>query len=350
MASINLQGDTSGSISISAPSVAGSNTLTLPATTQTLATQNSLGVRNLIINGDMRIAQRGTSAVTTNLSFPVDRWTMYNSGGTFTAQQQTFTLGDAPDSRLQNYVRLTRSSPSGILYFTQKIEDVINSNNVTVTVSFYAKANTDITVPVRLVQVFGSGGSTAVTVDSINNSVTSSWQRFTATFTCPSLSGKTIGTSSYLELTFDTPDTYSTLDITGVQLEVGTEATPFEHRPYDMELARCQRYYEKSYSVTAAPGSSDAIVTNVNPLNRGGGTGAVGYPIYYRVSKRANPTVTPYTYDGTSGQWHNGVIGSSEAKGNATIEDAGTNYFKVVVLYSVTPNAIYGHWVSSAEL
>ena len=290
MASINLQGDTSGSISISAPSVAGSNTLTLPSATATLATQNSLGVRNLIINGDMRIAQRGTSAVTTNLSFPVDRWTMYNSGGTFTAQQQTFTLGDAPDSRLQNYVRLTRSSPSGILYFTQKIEDVINSNNVTVTVSFYAKANTDITVPVRLVQVFGSGGSTAVTVDSINNSVTSSWQRFTATFTCPSLSGKTIGTSSYLELTFDTPDTYSTLDITGVQLEVGTEATPFEHRPYDMELARCQRYYEVSGTGTNF-GSNLCVAQNTTRANC-----ACAFP----VAKRATPTISVYSSSGAN--------------------------------------------------
>ena len=61
MASIKLRGDTSGELVIEAPAVAGTNTLTLPASTQTLATQNSLGVRNLIINGDMRIAQRGTS-------------------------------------------------------------------------------------------------------------------------------------------------------------------------------------------------------------------------------------------------------------------------------------------------
>ena len=76
MASINLQGDTSGSISISAPSVAGSNTLTLPATTQTLATQNALGVRNLIINGDMRIAQRGTSStgITSSGYYACDRF------------------------------------------------------------------------------------------------------------------------------------------------------------------------------------------------------------------------------------------------------------------------------------
>jgi len=167
---------------------------------------------------------------------------------------------------------------------------VINSNNVTVTVSFYAKANTDITVPVRLVQVFGSGGSTAVTVDSINNSVTSSWQRFTATFTCPSLSGKTIGTSSYLELTFDTPDTYSTLDITGVQLEVGTEATPFEHRPYDMELARCQRYYEVSGTGTNF-GSNLCVAQNTTRANC-----ACAFP----VAKRATPTISVYSSSGAN--------------------------------------------------
>jgi len=92
MASINLQGDTSGSISISAPSVAGSNTLTLPATTQTLATQNALGVRNIIINGDMRIAQRGTSVtgITSTGYRTVDRFrvSLFN-GGTWTQTQDT---------------------------------------------------------------------------------------------------------------------------------------------------------------------------------------------------------------------------------------------------------------------
>ena len=289
MASIKLKGDTSGEVTISAPAVAGTTTLTLPATSSTLATQNALGVRNLIINGDMRIDQRNAgSAVSTNFSFPVDRWTMYNSGGTFTAQQQTFTLGDAPDSRLQKYVRLTRSSPSGILYFTQKIEDVINSNNVIVTVSFYAKANTDITLPARLVQVFGSGGSTAVTVGSVNNNITNSWQKFTATFTCPSLTGKTIGTSSYLELTFDTPDTYSTLDITGVQLEVGDTATPFEHRPYDMELARCQRYFIKKYK------GSYPYTVGLIAYASNAGVCAEGFP----VQMRATPTVTISTSAG----------------------------------------------------
>jgi hypothetical protein len=84
MASIKLAGDSSGEVTISAPAVAGTTTLELPATSSTLATQNALGVRNLIINGDMRIAQRGTSA--TGLGngdsgyYTIDRWKFVEAG------------------------------------------------------------------------------------------------------------------------------------------------------------------------------------------------------------------------------------------------------------------------------
>ena len=76
MASIKLKGDTSGEVTIQAPAVAGTTTLNLPATSSTLATQNALGVRNLIINGDMRIDQRngGASITANNQTFVVDRF------------------------------------------------------------------------------------------------------------------------------------------------------------------------------------------------------------------------------------------------------------------------------------
>ena len=238
----------------------------------------------------------------------------------------------------------------------QRIEDVRSLAGQTATLSFYARRPSgSTTINARIVQYFGTGGSPSSTVVTSLGTVnlTTDWQKFTFTVSVPSISGKTLGTdnNSSLWVGVQITDTNTgTIDFAQIQFEVGDTATPFEHRPFDMELARCQRYYEKSYAVTTAPAGSDYYIQQVNPLNRGGGTGAVGYPIYYKVTKRANPTVTPYTYDGTSGQWHTGVIGSSEAKGNATIEDAGTNFFKVVVLYSTAPNAIYGHWVSSSEL
>ena len=127
MASINLQGDTSGSISISAPSVAGSNTLTLPATTQTLATQNALGVRNLIINGDMRIAQRATSAtgLTSSGYYTVDRYNLgYTASGSVDITQST----DVPTGQgFANSVKIdvaSSTTPTGTqaCNFQQKFE------------------------------------------------------------------------------------------------------------------------------------------------------------------------------------------------------------------------------------
>ena len=99
MASIKLKGDTSGEVIISAPSVAGASTLELQATNGTIATTtdvntiyNSLGNRNLIINGDMRIAQRGTSktGITSNGYYTCDRYRVsIVSTGTWTQSQDT---------------------------------------------------------------------------------------------------------------------------------------------------------------------------------------------------------------------------------------------------------------------
>ena len=233
------------------------------------------GMRNRILNGDMRVSQRGTS-FTANGLYTLDRWTIYNSGGTFTVTQETAASGSQPEAGMSKFLRISRSSPSGIFYLTQKIEDVSLYDGYAVTVSFYAKANTNITLPVRLVQEFGSGGSAPVTVGSANMNITSSWAKYTASFTLPSLSGKTVGTSSFLECTFDTPATYSTLDITGVQLEPGSVATPFERRSYGQELALCQRYYQRYSNL-----SMRQYVSNV-----------MRFDTQLPVQMRANPTFT----------------------------------------------------------
>jgi len=234
------------------------------------------GMRNRILNGDMRVSQRGTS-FTANGLYTLDRWTIYNSGGTFTVTQETAASGSQPEAGMSKFLRISRSSPSGIFYLTQKIEDVSLYDGYAVTVSFYAKANTNITLPVRLVQEFGSGGSAPVTVGSANMNITSSWAKYTASFTLPSLSGKTVGTSSFLECTFDTPATYSTLDITGVQLETGTVATPFERRSYGQELALAMRYFYKFPPI-------------YNQLTKNGMHESAAY--YFPVKMRAAPTMS----------------------------------------------------------
>jgi hypothetical protein len=102
----------------------------------------------------------------------------------------------------------------------------------------------------------------------------------------------------------------ATFDITGVQLEVGNQATAFEHRPIGTELALCQRYYQKSYPYSVVPGTSAVGYTDpysepITGVARGAlasheliaiGTGAVhNYSLHsFPVQMRATPTLTFY--------------------------------------------------------
>lgn len=136
---------------------------------------------------------------------------------------------------------------------TQSVEGVRTFAGQEVTVSFYAKASSSITLTeIRLQQSFGTGGTFSATVDTdiaTNIAVGTSWQKHTFTGTLPSISGKTIGTDNNdrLNCSFRLPLTGTfTFDIAKVQLEPGPIATPFEHRPIGTELALCQRYYQQS--------------------------------------------------------------------------------------------------------
>ena len=207
-----------------------------------------LSNRNLIINGSMEIAQRGTSS-SSNGYVSLDRWYVNQSGGSTTFSQETFAVGSEIEG-ISTYGKLVVSSSSDYTNILQRIEDVKSIPTGTVTVSFWAKG----TAPsgglnIWIVQNFGSGGSVDVDIAPEDVSLTATWTKYSVNFTIPSISGKTIGSSNFLQVAFgqysNTGTTAWELNITGVQLEAGTVATPFEHRSYGDELARCQRYYCK---------------------------------------------------------------------------------------------------------
>jgi hypothetical protein len=167
----------------------------------------------------------------------------------------------------------------------QRIEDVITTSGQSVTLSYWAKAETATTMVPQATQAFGSGGSTAVTTAIDSVALTTSWQKFTRTFTLPSVSGKTIGAGSFLEvglLRFTTSYT-GYVDIANVQLELGSVATDFEHRSYGEELALCQRYYQQY-------GTGIANTALVNGANWAGNN--MYGVIQWKQPMRATPTVT----------------------------------------------------------
>ena len=217
-------------------------------------TNNFYAGKNKIINGNFSIWQRGTSGFSVN-GYTADQWYATRGNGSVGVSQQTFTPGAAPVSgyESQYFLRyaLSGASTSGTPTLQQRIEDVRTLAGQTVTVSFWAKASTSANPSsVQVIQNFGSGGSSEVTTTVVTSpSYTTSWVRYTYTISVPSISGKTIGVSSYLALVFNFPlsTTFTSFDLWGVQIESGSSATNFQTAgggDFQSELAMCQRYFQ----------------------------------------------------------------------------------------------------------
>jgi hypothetical protein len=145
---------------------------------------------------------------------------------------------------------MTATSPTGASANTlyQRIEDVNSFAGSIITFSFYARADATRTVNLNIVQDFGTSGSSQVGATGTAITVTTTMQRFSYTVAIPSIIGKTVGANSFLLMEFQFPvNTTSTIEMTGVQVELGSLATPFKRAGGTIqgELAACQRYYQR---------------------------------------------------------------------------------------------------------
>lgn len=202
--------------------------------------------KNKIINGDFGVWQRGTTLAT--YGYLADRF-YGDTNATVTQSRQTFTAGTAPVAGYEGqfFYRMAKSAGGTYASLQHKIEDVRTFAGQTVTLSFWGKIDTGtLSVGTVFEQNFGSGGSTAVYTYGSNVTLTTSWTRFTTTVAIPSISGKTIGTSSFLNIyPFNVNTTAAvTFDIWGVQVEAANTASNFQTATGTKqgELAACQRY------------------------------------------------------------------------------------------------------------
>ncbi len=242
--------------------------------------QNQSAFKNLFINGDMSIAQRGTTSSSTGYQ-TVDRWQL-NTG----TQQEQKT--DTPDARFSNSFEITGTTggSSGYGICSQRIEskNVLQALGQTCTLSAYVKNTGTSTVNVS-VEVYRANstdnfsGLTLLT-SLTGQAITTSWNRitfpsFTVTDAC----------ATGLEVRIFRYDASNNQEwlLTGVQLEVGSSASDFEFLPFDVNRNRCYRYY---YLHT------DSVATN-KPIGVGfyyNGS-YLGIAVHFPVSMRGTPSV-----------------------------------------------------------
>jgi hypothetical protein len=204
--------------------------------------------KNKILNSDFSIWQRGTSYTFTGNGYSygaADRWFVFGYNASSTLTQQAFTAGAAPVAGYESAFFARFNSTGTANFFGQRIEDVRTFAGSPVTLSFWAKSGSGQTLSlVELEQNFGSGGSASVYTSLTAPTLTTSWARYSMTVTLPSISGKTVGTSSFLQLGLKGAIN-NAIDLWGVQVEAGSTATPFQTATGTIqgELSAAQRYY-----------------------------------------------------------------------------------------------------------
>jgi len=336
-----------------------------------------LSHRNLIINGAMQVAQRATSRSSIGATFAyytADRWLIGSAGGT-TARYDMSQSTDAPDG-FGHSLKLECVNADATVDANeyQRIEQRLEgqdfqqlafgtSSAKSFTLSFWVKSS--VTGQYTVTFDFNDGTTyrqrvAQYTIDSANT-----WEYKTITIegdTDTSIAndnayrfglfwglraGSTYNTTDDGDVWFDETSAKrmygqnaviganvgETWQITGIQLEVGSVATPFEHRSYAEELARCQRYYATSYGgYQLAVDIQDASFASTN----------------FPVTMRADPTATVYAAS-------NGTINkmSRYAGITCTVSSVATypNGIRLIQHDSESNGQSWGYrWTADAEL
>ena len=278
-----MQTDGSGQLSIAA---LAANTVGTTQIADNAVTANKLGDsawrgnRNMVINGQYDVWQRGTTVnVTANANvYYCDMWRHEGFAFTGSVTQQTFTNGqtDVPDNPTYYARLIITTNAAGYQAFVQRIENnpVNRFSGKTITVSFWIKSVSG-TLADGTVRAYGKGSLTSGS-DNIG-AITTSWQKIEYTGTLGNVTGSYYSVG--LNISQGTLLT-SGVDIANFQVEVGDTATPFEQKTYGQELAACQRYYQlKGMGLI---GGIEAVSATVGVWRTG---------ITYSPEMRAAPTV-----------------------------------------------------------
>ena len=358
---------------------------------QQIPTAGALSRRNLLYNGAMTVAQRGTSGSTTSGGDcpSLDRWSC-NDGGIadFTVSQST----DAPAgfANSAKWACTATGSATNDAFIEQKLEgqDIQHLEHGTssakdLTISFWVKSNktgeyslwvenndanryfttpgytinTANTWEFKTITVPGDTGGSGFTNDN-GVSIKIRWHLVLRTSFQGTPSGawstsaSLRGQGSHVNLADSTSNEWY---ITGVQAEIGSKATSFEHRSFGDELARCQRYFQTSFASSPGTGNTDNTgIVLAGGSTTGNTTTFIG-PAHVQLAPRmrAAPTVTVYDLatPRATGKVHRHTYGLAGSNGNtATVTDINQNSFIVRSDSGISASGIIFHYEVESEL
>jgi hypothetical protein len=262
---------------------------------------------NPVLNSAFQIAQRGTSVTCSGnaTTYTLDRWAYLGQVGSAVtvSRQATSDTTNLPSIQYcARYSRTAGNTTTGVHYFANVFETVnsIPYAGKTVTLSYYARAGANYSPTsngITMTLAYGTGtdqalggGAAANTAFTANATLTTTWQRFTLTGSVP-----TTATQLVTMLTLAPTGTAGANDyfeVTGVQLEVGSVATPFKTNGATIqgELAACQRYYYKWVDGLgfSGVGASMGLGANYNATQ-------MNLTCAFPVTMRTNPTLVATT-------------------------------------------------------
>ena len=353
---------------------------------------NIVQSKNIIINGDMAVSQRATSAasVASNGYHACDRWRYAeSSSAVVTISQDTdvptgqgfassfkidCTTADASLGAAE-YVLLQQKFEGQNLQYLKKG----TSSAQSLTLSFWVKSTKTGT----FIAMLYDRDNTRQIAKSYTVSVSDTWEQKTITYAGDTTGALDNDNAASLELWLwlgvgsnyssgslatswatetaanqavgqvnAVDSTSNNFLITGVQLEAGDTASEFEFLPFGVNLEKCLRYFQKTYDYATAPGTStDQGKLEMSSTSEGGNNAI--FSLSLKVPLRTTPTVTFYKSDGTLATW---TYGRSGASGDASMTAYAGRYGQNYLIFYGGVGAgwiacnLAGHYTVSAEL
>ena len=303
--------------------------------------QSSLAMPNMIINGDCRVAQRGTStaSISGNTNFVVDRWGFNPSGhGTWTLSQNSSTGLSGFETSTKMLCTSNGGTPAGadfvILFYniegydTQRLK-FGQSDAERFTISWYVKSNKTGTGIIEAQTTESTASATVETSKTYTISQANTWEFKSVTFPAntdhaQATANKTTSTGLALRWVLDTGTNLTSgtaqttwanqttanrwvgqdlgigradddyMEMTGLQVDIGDVAQPFKYESFEQNLARCQRYYFQVGKFSSSSGYG--VLGTFATADTSSGITLVDFPVYMR----AEPT---FSHSGTASDY-----------------------------------------------